>query len=299
MFVLSAAGFIATRTSGWSPGVWMSVDEKLIWKPRHAGQRAGRRADLGREVGQRADVVAEDGGGPGELGAGELHAVAGIAGEADGDSLELLESGSGALVSRHAPSGSFMRWCGRGGRLSSSSGKDSARYLMMSDWRTTPTRCPSRIDERDVAVAAGLHQLDRVADRLVEVERVRLGRHQRSTGWLRSTSPPTIRAKMSRSVRTPMRRPSGSHTKTESPVPVRWMARTQSARRRARRDGHGLPSAEDAQALLGERGDATDDGGFGEFAHGVKCSPSPPSMSLGASRGQRGLLASGGWTRIG
>ena len=34
---------------------------------------------------------------------------------------------------------------------------------------------------------------------------------------------------MSRSVRTPVRRPSASHTKTESPVPVRWIARMQSA----------------------------------------------------------------------
>ena len=91
MFVLSAAGFIATRTSGSSPGVWMSVELKLIWNPRHARQRAGRRADLGREVRQGADVVAEDGGGPRELGPGQLHPVAGIAGEADGDPLELLD----------------------------------------------------------------------------------------------------------------------------------------------------------------------------------------------------------------
>ena len=51
----------------------------------------------------------------------------------------------------------------------------------------------------------------------------------RSTGSRRSTLPPTIRPKMSRSVRTPARRPEASHTKTESPVPVRWMARTHSA----------------------------------------------------------------------
>ena len=41
--------------------------------------------------------------------------------------------------------------------------------------------------------------------------------------------PPTIRAKTSRSVRTPTSRPEASQTKTESPVPVRWIARTQSA----------------------------------------------------------------------
>ena len=46
-----------------------------------AGQGAGRGANFGGEVGQRADVVAEDGRGVGELRAGELHAVAGVAGQ--------------------------------------------------------------------------------------------------------------------------------------------------------------------------------------------------------------------------
>ena len=49
MFVLSAAGFIATRTSGWSPGVWMSDDEKLIWKPDTPGSEpAGARISAGK-----------------------------------------------------------------------------------------------------------------------------------------------------------------------------------------------------------------------------------------------------------
>ena len=96
MFVLRAAGFMATSTSGASPGVWMSVELKLIWKPADARQRAGRGTDLGGEVRQGADVVAEDGGGPGELGPGELHPVAGIAGEADRDPLEFLASGARA-----------------------------------------------------------------------------------------------------------------------------------------------------------------------------------------------------------
>ena len=49
MFVLSAAGFIATRTSGWSPGVWMSLDEKLIWKPDTPGSEpAGARISAGK-----------------------------------------------------------------------------------------------------------------------------------------------------------------------------------------------------------------------------------------------------------
>ena len=49
MFVLSAAGFIATSTSGWSPGVWMSVELKLIWKPLTPGSEpAGARISAGK-----------------------------------------------------------------------------------------------------------------------------------------------------------------------------------------------------------------------------------------------------------
>src|SRR5919197_4626982 len=52
-----------------------------------------------------------------------------------------------------------------------------------------------------------------------------------STGWPRSTtSPPTSRPKMSRSVRTPASVPSGRVTNTESPVPVRCIVAMQSAR---------------------------------------------------------------------
>ena len=48
MFVLSAAGFIATSTSGASPGVWMSDAEKLIWNPDTPGSEpAGARISAG------------------------------------------------------------------------------------------------------------------------------------------------------------------------------------------------------------------------------------------------------------
>ena len=48
MLARSAAGFIATRTSGWSPGVWMSELEKLIWKPETPGREpAGARISAG------------------------------------------------------------------------------------------------------------------------------------------------------------------------------------------------------------------------------------------------------------
>ena len=47
-FVLSAAGFIATSTSGASPGVWMSDAEKLIWNPETPGSDpAGARISAG------------------------------------------------------------------------------------------------------------------------------------------------------------------------------------------------------------------------------------------------------------
>ncbi len=55
-----------------------------------AGQGTGGRANLGGEVGQRRDVVADDGGGVGELRPRQLHAVAGVAGEADGHGLDFL-----------------------------------------------------------------------------------------------------------------------------------------------------------------------------------------------------------------
>src|SRR5690606_32633811 len=50
---------------------------------RDAGQRAGGGADLGREVGEGGEVVAEQRGGGGELSSGDLHPVAGVAGKAD------------------------------------------------------------------------------------------------------------------------------------------------------------------------------------------------------------------------
>ena len=46
--VLRAAGFMATSTSGWSPGVWMSEALKLSWKPDTPGREpAGARISAG------------------------------------------------------------------------------------------------------------------------------------------------------------------------------------------------------------------------------------------------------------
>jgi hypothetical protein len=51
---------------------------------RDAGLRTAGGADFSREVRERGDVVAGQGRGVGELRAGELHAVARVAAEADG-----------------------------------------------------------------------------------------------------------------------------------------------------------------------------------------------------------------------
>jgi hypothetical protein len=46
---LSAAGFIATRTFGWSPGVRMSWSAKWSWKPETPGSEpAGARISAGK-----------------------------------------------------------------------------------------------------------------------------------------------------------------------------------------------------------------------------------------------------------
>ncbi len=68
---------------------------------RHAEQRALRRADLRGEVGEGRQVVAGERGGQGELAAGQLHAVAAVAGETDDDRFGVRERrrlGGGDIV---------------------------------------------------------------------------------------------------------------------------------------------------------------------------------------------------------
>src|SRR5690606_148674 len=77
---------------------------------RDTGDRALRRTDLGREVGQRRQVVAEGGGLRGEPITGQLHAVAGVAGEPDDDPVELLDRAS-------TVSGSLLRGGFAGGHV--------------------------------------------------------------------------------------------------------------------------------------------------------------------------------------
>ena len=60
-------------------------------EPGDAGERAGRRADLGREIGERREVVAHQGRLAREAVARQLHPVAGVAGKPDDHAIELLD----------------------------------------------------------------------------------------------------------------------------------------------------------------------------------------------------------------
>ena len=68
----------------------MSRDAKWIWKADTPATRAGRRPDLGREVRQGGEVVADQGRRRREAVAGELYPVARVARKPDDDALFLL-----------------------------------------------------------------------------------------------------------------------------------------------------------------------------------------------------------------
>jgi hypothetical protein len=62
MCTLSAAGFIATRTSGWSPGLWMSKLENRTWNALTPGSvPAGARISAGKSgnVARSFPMIAE------------------------------------------------------------------------------------------------------------------------------------------------------------------------------------------------------------------------------------------------
>ena len=83
--VLSAAGFIATSTSGASPAVSIAVEPKLIWNAETPNSvPCGARISAGKS-GKVARSLPAERGRQRELPAGQLHAVAAVAGEADDD----------------------------------------------------------------------------------------------------------------------------------------------------------------------------------------------------------------------
>ena len=79
---------------------------------RHPGNGPGRRANLGREVRERRDVVPHQCGGVRELAPGQLHPVPGVAGETDHDLVQLLRRSLLVFGSRHAI-GAVRRWTSR------------------------------------------------------------------------------------------------------------------------------------------------------------------------------------------
>ena len=79
----NAAGFIATEHVRRVAGGRDLVVRDVHLERRHSGDRARGGTDLGREVRQRREVVAEGGGELGEAIADELHAVARVARKPD------------------------------------------------------------------------------------------------------------------------------------------------------------------------------------------------------------------------
>ena len=229
---MSAAGFIATSTSGWSPGVWMSDEEKLIWKPDTPGSEpAGARISAGKSgsvlmslpktAAVRVNWVPVS-----CIPSPESPAKRIVTRSSSWTSrLEL-----GGLRGRHPPSGCLHPLVRPRREVEQLLGERLGQVL--DDVRLA--------DDADEAARrrrpAGRSGSDRSASGRSRRGSCRRGRgcaarssSACSTGWLRSTRPPTIRPKMSRSVSTPSRRPAASQTKTESPVPVRWIARMHSA----------------------------------------------------------------------
>jgi hypothetical protein len=88
-----AAGFMATRTLGWSPGREDVVVGDVDLERRHPGQGPGRGPDLGREVRQRGQVVAEQRRGlVVKRSPVSCMPSPGVAGEADDHPVQLLDS---------------------------------------------------------------------------------------------------------------------------------------------------------------------------------------------------------------
>src|SRR5262249_44150397 len=123
--VFKAAGFMATSVLRRSPGVWMSRLLKWTWKPETPARvPAGARVSAG-ETGKGGGSVATMGGGVGELRPCQLHAVAGVAGEADGDRFQFLKGhvlSPGNRLHRSGRSGHGDKYLKKTSRAGQSSG---------------------------------------------------------------------------------------------------------------------------------------------------------------------------------
>ena len=210
---LSAAGFIATRTFGWSPGVRMSWSAKCTWNPdAREGARGG--ADLRREVRERHEVVPEDRGLAREPVAGQLHAVAGVAGEADDDPLELLDGlrlghGRGIAHAEAARTGAMRpaepatHEAGIDVACPESAREHAGRPLPGISACTTSPRSPRRSRAGQDRAALRLRRCDPRGLRRAQPHRVPLEPRRApppSAGWIAAARGTVVRARIGRLV---------------------------------------------------------------------------------------------------
>ena len=112
MLVLSAAGFMATRTSTAVPGREDVAGGEVDLEAADPGKSSRRGADLGREVGESGQIVAEKGRRARELGARDLHAVARVSAEADdrvGEGFVGLRGTASSVAMGSGTSGSVLQ----------------------------------------------------------------------------------------------------------------------------------------------------------------------------------------------
>ncbi len=155
----------------------------------------------------------------------------------------------------------------------------------MSACRTTPTRRSGCVDDRHVPVAARPHQHDRVADRVVEVERLRIGRHERLDRLGQVDPAADDLAEDVALGQHPEQPPGGIADEDRIAGSGALDGAHALGQQGPRQDGHGLAPAQDPQALFGQRRDASDDRGFGDVTH----------LASVVRRPFAGLLASGRW----
>ena len=130
-----AAGFMATSTLGMVAGRQDVVVGDVDLEGRDPRQGARRGPDLGREVRQRGQVVAEQRRGVGEAVTGELHPVAGVTGEADDRPIQVDDRR--AHEKRYQPYQSLRR-SDRGQSTVADPDRSGYRQVMRSSKRVQP-----------------------------------------------------------------------------------------------------------------------------------------------------------------
>src|SRR4029078_5508509 len=154
----------------------------------------------------------------------------------------------------------------------------------------------SLVDDRDVPIPARLHQVDRVPDGLVEIERPRFGRHER-LDRPRQVHMADHDPREDVALRQHAQKRACLVAHEDRIARARALDRTDAFRQgRARRDGHGLASPEHAKPRIGQCRDATGDRALGEVGH-AQSVVRPRVCRARPARSPRGLLASGAMDR--